>query len=124
MTKTTSPTMLWLFFSPSGRIGRQVFIFSFLFWVALATFSLLKLGSTEDDAKTVIWFLVFMAVTLGSAISLFFLSFKRLHDMGYPGPIALLTFVPAVSIIFVIALMTWPGKADPNEFGAETNRPR
>ncbi len=124
MTKATSPTMLWLFFSPSGRIGRQVFILSFLFWVALATFSLLKLGFAKDDTKTVLWFLAFMAIALGSAVSLFFLSFKRLHDMGFPGPIALMSFVPAAYIIFVIALMVWPGQTEPNDYGAETNRPR
>lgn len=122
----SAPSMMWLFFSPRGRIGRQAYALSFLFWIALSAFSLTKLiiaDNESNDTGAALWFLVTMALAGASAISTFFLSFKRLHDMGYPGPLALATFIPAVSILAVFALMILPGIVGPNQYGSFPDRP-
>lgn len=31
------PSMMWLFFSPSGRIGRLPFLLAWLFWFAVGS---------------------------------------------------------------------------------------
>ncbi len=115
----------WLFFSPSGRISRQPYGLSFLFWIMLNAACLSELVNAEDgSAALILWFLAFMALTLASAVSLLFLSIKRLHDMGYPGPIALVIFIPAISIFAVLAFMIWPGMIGHNDYGTTPNRPK
>ena len=118
--------MSWLLFSPSGRIGRQPFILSFLFWVAVIAFCLSKLidaDNSSDDSSAVVWTLAFTLTALASTISVFFLAFKRLHDIGFSGIFAIAVFVPILSFVTVIALMVWPGYNGPNQYGSAMNRP-
>ncbi|MCO6185565.1 DUF805 domain-containing protein [Rhizobium sp. L1K21] len=122
----SAPSMTWLFFGHSGRIGRQPYILAFFFWVALSAFTITKLVIADqegNDSGAATWFLATLVLTVASALSLFFLSFKRLHDLGLPGPLALSTFIPAVSILAVFALMVWPGTDGANQYGRLPNRP-
>ena len=46
------------------------------------------------------------------------LTIKRLHDIGYPGPLAICLFIPVLSPVVFIALCLWPGKPEANEYGS------
>ena len=51
------------------------------------------------------------------------LAIKRLHDIGYPGPLSLCLFIPVLSPVVFIALCLWPGEPGPNEFGVHSDEP-
>ena len=52
-----------------------------------------------------------------SAWALYAMSYKRLHDIGYPGKFAVLIFVPFISLLFLFAMMVIPGSQQTNEYG-------
>ncbi|WP_209601979.1 DUF805 domain-containing protein [Sinorhizobium kostiense] len=125
MAEKGRPSMTWLFFSPSGRIGRLPFFLSWLFWLFAGGFLLAQVLKNEgQDAPLALWTLALIASGFVSAVSLVMLAIKRLHDIGYPGPLALCLFIPVLSPIVFIALCLWPGNKGANEFGGDRNRPR
>ena len=118
------PSMTWLFFSPSGRIGRLPFFLSWLFWCVLGGIILMQMLKYEDkDAALALWTLAMIGSGIASTISIAMLAIKRLHDIGYPGPLALCLFIPVLSPIVFIALCLWPGTQGANEFGGRRNGP-
>ncbi|OHV73218.1 DUF805 domain-containing protein [Ensifer sp. LCM 4579] len=118
------PSMAWLFFSPSGRIGRLPFFLSWLFWLFTGGFLLAQVLKYEgQDAPLALWTLALVASGFLSTVSLVMLAIKRLHDIGYPGPLALCLFIPVLSPIVFIALCLWPGAEGSNEFGGRRNGP-
>lgn len=119
------PDIKWLFFSPSGRAGRQVFILGWLFWTMLNSFTVAKLAiAYEDDDAFSVWSLVFF-VTVGlSVVSAVMLSIKRLHDIGLPGLPVVLIFVPVVSLVMLFVLCLWPSMSGPNDHGPATDWPK
>jgi uncharacterized membrane protein YhaH (DUF805 family) len=50
-------------------------------------------------------------------------SVKRLHDIGRPGIIAAVLFVPVISIIAFVALCAIPGNPGPNQYGDRADSP-
>jgi uncharacterized membrane protein YhaH (DUF805 family) len=119
-----SPTVRWLLFSPSGRVGRQAYIMSILFWLALAGAAIASMFRYEhNDAGLALSTLALVIVSLGLFVSYIMLGIKRLHDMGFPAPFVILLFIPAVSLLALLALFFWPS-APPNQFGMFTNRPK
>jgi len=119
------PGVGWLFFSPSGRAGRQVFILSWLFWMMINAYTVTKLTLHQDDEEMLpLWSALFFAGFLLSVVSSVMLSIKRLHDMGLPGILAVIIFVPAVSLIMLFVLCIWPSARGANEYGPATDRPK
>lgn len=119
------PSMTWLFFSPSGRIGRLPFFLSWLLWLVLGGIILMQMLKYEDqDAALALWTLAMIGSGVASTVSIAMLAIKRLHDIGYPGPLALCLFIPVLSPIVFIALCLWPGAPGANEFGGRRNGPR
>jgi uncharacterized membrane protein YhaH (DUF805 family) len=119
------PSMTWLFFSPSGRIGRLPFLLSWLFWFAVGSIFLMQVIKNEgEDAVLALWTLALIGSGVLSTVSIAMLAIKRLHDIGYPGPLALCLFIPVLSPIVFIALCLWPGAAGANEYGNRRNAPR
>jgi uncharacterized membrane protein YhaH (DUF805 family) len=119
-----APGILWLLFSPSGRVGRQPYFMSILLWLAMQGVAITLIVKYQyDETMLVASTLLLVVISIGFFVSLLMLSIKRLHDIGYSGLWALLMFVPAVAVITVIALSCWPS-APPNEFGMFTNRPK
>jgi uncharacterized membrane protein YhaH (DUF805 family) len=52
------PSMMWLFFSPSGRIGRLPFLLAWLFWFAVGSIFLaqmMKNGWTTRRSRSRRW---------------------------------------------------------------------
>ena len=116
--------LFWLFFRFSGRISRAVYILGFLFMTIVMTFPLyqsLRLPVDSDAARA--WYFVFMAVALASLWVHMAFSVKRLHDIGRPGIIAAVLFVPVISIIAFIALCVIAGNPGPNQYGERANEP-
>lgn len=122
----SEPGMAWLLFSPSGRVSRQPYALSFLFWFALqaAAMGLMFSGErTNDDSQLALATLALIAVSLVGFVSMIMLTIKRVHDMGYPGMLAFLIFVPVVSFFALICFLFWRS-GPPNDFGAHPNRPK
>ncbi|THK37480.1 DUF805 domain-containing protein [Ensifer sp. MPMI2T] len=118
------PSMTWLFFSPSGRIGRLPFFLSWLFWFLVGCVFLMQMLKNEnEDTALALWTLALIVSGVLSTVSIAMLAIKRLHDMGYPGPLALCLFIPVLSPIVFIALCLWPGMTGENEFGGPNNGP-
>lgn len=118
------PSMTWLFFSPSGRIGRLPFFLSWLFWFAVGCVFLMQVLKNEtEDTALALWTLALIVSGVLSTVSIAMLAIKRLHDIGYPGPLALCLFIPVLSPIVFIALCLWPGTKGENEFGSPSNGP-
>jgi uncharacterized membrane protein YhaH (DUF805 family) len=51
------------------------------------------------------------------------LTIKRLHDLDKPGILAIVLFVPIVSIVAFLVLCLFPGRPGPNRYGGRTNAP-
>ena len=116
--------MTWLFFSPSGRITRLPFFLSWLFWLLIGAFVVARMFSNENHKTALaLWTLVLIVSGIVSTLSIAMLAIKRLHDIGYPGPLALCLFIPVLSPIVFIALCLWPGTEGPNEFGQTGDEP-
>jgi uncharacterized membrane protein YhaH (DUF805 family) len=116
--------MAWLFFSPSGRVGRFPFFLSWLFWVLIAGFMVARMVANEgNETVLAFWTLSLVVSSVISLPSIAMLAIKRLHDIGYPGPLSLCLFIPVLSPVVFIALCLWPGTPGPNEFGAHSDQP-
>jgi len=115
----------WLFFSPSGRIGRQAYVMSLLMWSMLLFAAIRLTLAFENTSKAglLLAALALVIVSVATFVSYIMLSVKRLHDMGFPGLFVLLLFVPVVSFVALIVFLFWPS-APPNDFGEYPNRPK
>jgi uncharacterized membrane protein YhaH (DUF805 family) len=119
-----TPSIPWLLFSPSGRIGRQPYVMSILLWLMLQAAAVsLMLKFEHQETGLMLSALALVIVSLGTLVSFLMLSIKRLHDMGFPAIFVLLLFIPVASLFALIAFLFWPS-APPNHFGKFTNRPK
>lgn len=116
--------MTWLFFSTSGRIGRQLFVLGWLLLTAVSGFFLAILfAAPEGSAALTVWSAFATVAGLLSLWASVMLTVKRLHDIDMAGALAVLIFVPALSMLVVAALAIWPGSPGPNSHGEASNRP-
>ncbi len=78
-------TMSWLFFSPSGRIGRLPYFLGWLFWIVGGCFFCARILAVQDnDISLALWTMALVVAGLISTVSIVMLTIKRLHDVGYP----------------------------------------
>ena len=120
-----TPSLWWLFFGWSGRLGRAPYGLAWAFWLMLMSAFLTQIMVTDQETPAFLgWALAFFASGLVSTVSSVMLTIKRLHDMGAPAPLVICLFIPAISFFALIAFLLWPGTAGPNAHGALTNRPR
>ncbi|WP_099865797.1 DUF805 domain-containing protein [Pararhizobium haloflavum] len=116
--------MRWLLFSPSGRIGRKLFILGWLLLTAMNGFMLsVLLAQDEGGAGLAVWTIVALGAGVITVWASAMLSVKRLHDVDMAGALAVLIFVPALSILVLVALAVWPGTQGPNSFGTKRDAP-
>lgn len=113
----------WALFSLQGRIRRAtyllggVFIVS-LWWVALAQVFSLREASEQHGT----WLIILGTIVLATGYCGYALAHKRLHDLGYPGPFALVlivfsVFMPFLAVIAFGVFAVIPGEEKPNKFG-------
>lgn len=120
-----TPSLTWLFFGWSGRLGRLPYALGWAFWLMLLSAALTRIVVVpKEDPSFVLWSLVFFAVAIASTASSLLMTVKRLHDMNLPVPLIICLFVPAISFFALLAFMLWPGTGRPNEHGAVANRPK
>jgi uncharacterized membrane protein YhaH (DUF805 family) len=118
------PNLTWLFFRTTGRVSRAAYFLGGLL-VAIAQafplyrFTLVPEGTTESETWAMLFGLAFL-VSLWSNVAL---AVKRLHDLGKPGLMAFVLFVPVVSIVAFLVLCLFPGDPGPNRYGSRTNAP-
>ncbi len=118
------PDLWWLFLSPSGRVGRQIFILGWLFWLMVTSFATAMLVLNQNDPLWLdIWGTVFVAVAVSSIVASVMMTIKRLHDVGLPGMLSICLFIPAFSIVMLIALFFWPSNEGPNAYGGQSDWP-
>lgn len=118
------PDMKWLFFSSSGRAGRQIFILGWLFWVMINSYTTAKLVIHQnDDMRLAFWGGLFLVSAVLSVFSSIMLTIKRLHDVGLPGALAACLFIPVLSIVALAALCLWPSNVGANAYGDRSDHP-
>lgn len=113
----------WALFGLKGRIRRAtyalgiVFLFS-TFWVLIAQGA----PAPEGSGRLNFWAFVLGLFIVMSAYCTYALAHKRLHDLGYPGPMALLLIVfqfifPPFGWVPYLLLGIMPGQKDKNAYG-------
>lgn len=120
------PSRLWFFFSPSGRLSRGPYALGILFWFALqfaAIGQMLAGDRLNADGLLILGFLALIVVALVSVVSMVMLTIKRVHDLGHPGLLAFLLFVPVVSFFALFFFLRFPS-GPPNDYGSHSNQPR
>lgn len=118
------PTLAWLFFGRSGRLGRAPFALGWAFWLMMLSAALTRIVVVpEEDPAFLFWSFVFVGTGLVSTVSSVMLTIKRLHDMNLPAALVICLFVPVLSFLALVAFMTWPGTPGPNGHGRLPDRP-
>ena len=116
--------LFWLFLSFSGRVGRAAYFLAGLLLALVQAFLLYRFTLVpEDSAARQMWAVAFWVAVLVSVWANTALGVKRLHDIGRPGIIAAVLFIPVVSIAAFIALCLMPGNPGPNRYGRHPNSP-
>ncbi len=116
--------LAWLFFRTSGRLSRAAYFLGGLLVAIVQAFPLYRFTLvSEDTPESGMWAMVFFVAFVASLWSNIALAVKRLHDLGRPGLMALVLFVPVISIVAFLVLCLFPGQPGPNRYGARTNAP-
>ena len=111
-------TIQWLFFEYTGRIRRLTYFLSGVFFVMLYTYLTVVIVQTPETSPIFGWlglaFLGLMGISLWAVVAL---SVKRLHDLGFPGTLAVAMFIPMVTFIFFFVLCLFKGNPGSNKYG-------
>ena len=109
--------LIWLLLSPRGRIGRLGFFGGILladvvcFSVLLAPSYLVRFLSEETVNRIeLIYALTFLVCAA-------LVTTKRWHDLGNPGYVSLLLFVPIIQLVALFSLFLGQGNSRENRFG-------
>ncbi len=116
-------SVFWALFSLKGRIRRATYglgmalIFS-IWWVAVSQL----FAAREHSDQFTTWAVVLGLVALASTYCIYALCHKRLHDLGYPGPYALIIvvagpFLSGFLFLPLILLGVLKGQPDDNIYG-------
>jgi uncharacterized membrane protein YhaH (DUF805 family) len=120
------PSRLWFFFSPSGRLSRGPYALGILFWFTLQFAAIGQMFAGDRlnaDGLLILAFLGLIVVALLSIVSMVMLTIKRVHDLGHPGLLAFLLFVPVVSFFALFFFLLFPS-GPANHYGSYPNQPR
>ncbi|NBN64644.1 DUF805 domain-containing protein [Microvirga tunisiensis] len=125
-----TPGFVWLFLSPIGRLGRKPYWLGLLLlWIVVAIAANMWARSLPADAdfatlqlsdfvsSNPLFPFLFLLVTVVELA----LVIKRLQDIGLPGLLALLAFVPVINVIGIFAVGFIPSSEGPNRYGPEPN---
>lgn len=107
--------VLAFFYRPEGRIGRAEFAHGVILVYALGLAILFFLLAHTSFESTAVTFGVLASLPL--TVGLMVLVAKRCHDIGLPGSWVLLLFVPMMGVVWLVALLFWPGAPGPNAYG-------
>ena len=119
------PSRAWFFFSPSGRLSRGPYALGILFWFSLqfASIAMLFAGDRmNSDALLILGLLALIVTALFTVVSMAMLTIKRVHDIGHPGLVAFVIFIPVASLFALLFFLLFPS-GPPNIYGSYSNRP-
>jgi uncharacterized membrane protein YhaH (DUF805 family) len=115
---------VWFFFSPTGRLSRGPYALGILFWFSLQFASIGQLFAGErlnSDPVLILGFLALVLTALLSVVSMVMLTIKRVHDIGHPGLLAFLIFIPVISFLALVFFLVFPS-GPPNQYGSHPNQ--
>ncbi len=119
-----STQLAWLFFSLSGRVSRAAYFLAGLLLAIAQALPLYRVMLVpEGSPQGQMWAVIFGVIFFASLWCNVALAVKRLHDFGKPGILAVLLFIPVVSIVAFLVLCLFPGDAGANQYGNRTNAP-
>jgi uncharacterized membrane protein YhaH (DUF805 family) len=105
--------MLIFFFNPLGRLRQYEFTLGWVFWGTLELGCLCGLmAATPNTPGSFYWFIIWMAASGLSAVSVFLLGMKRLRDAGLPVWLAVILLVPFVSVVASVVMSNMPSRSD------------
>ena len=115
---------VWLFLKLGGRVSRKAYALAAALMVVVQVFVFYRIGLAEEGSPEFgMWMFGFMLVFPLIMWASFALSVKRLHDIGKPGALALMLFIPMLSAIVFIVLCLIPGDKGANRYGPTPNTP-
>ncbi|MDO6965175.1 DUF805 domain-containing protein [Rhizobium alvei] len=118
-----NPDMIWLLFSPSGRLSRRTYGLALCLWFALQGIVISQMFANEGEQTALaLWTLALVGIILGWILSSLMLTVKRMHDLGLPGYWALLLALPVIGLVTMIALIFMPSDG-PNHYGLFPDAP-
>lgn len=112
------PSVAWALFSFKGRIARQSYILGQLLMMSIFAVIIARIvAAGEDQNLLAIWGLIMFAFFGFALWGSLALTVKRLHDLGQPGALAVVMFIPTVNFIAAVILMILPSSPNTNEHG-------
>ncbi len=110
------------FLKPTGRITRRKYLIFFLVFFFTNLFALLKMYEAIQVASW-ISFISYGILLVVTIIVLLIQSAKRLHDIGYPGKLALYLLIPPpINFIGFIWLSYKDGEVGDNKYGEDPRK--
>lgn len=119
------PSRAWFFFSPSGRLSRGPYALGILFWFSLQFAAIAMLFAGErmnSDGLLILGLLALIFTALLTVVSMAMLTIKRVHDIGHPGIVAFVIFIPVASLFALLFFLLFPS-GPPNNYGRYPNQP-
>lgn len=119
-TKPLKRNLFWMFFSFYGRISRREYWWAQLSLLAafVAAVIILErsggLDGPEVSAAAVLSIVVLLQIIWFFGICV---AVKRVHDIGWPGGLAVLLFVPVLGFLFWLKIGFSRGQITENRYG-------
>lgn len=119
-TKPLKRNLFWMFFSFYGRISRREYWWAQLSLLAafVAAVIILErsggLDGPEVSAAAVLSIVVLLQIIWFFGICV---AVKRVHDIGWPGGLAVLLFVPVLGFLFWLKIGFSRGQMTENRYG-------
>ena len=115
MRPVSASDLVRFFYTAGGRIGRQEYVLGVAFVYAVNA-ALIAFALHQPDRDLALG-LVIMVTTFPSTVALFVLAAKRCHDMALSGAFAVILLVPAIGLLWLVALAVIAGSPGPNLYG-------
>ena len=114
-------TLVQVFLSPKGRIGRQAYWIASLIILALYILLTVLINVTKSYENTVTYVLglIVAAILIYGAICVLI---KRCHDADKSGWLLLLGVIPIAGLVLAIWAGVSEGTRGPNRYGIRTNQ--
>lgn len=105
--------------TPHGRAPRKTFLLTLVSWLLAYVLLIPVIVLTAFPVVAEVTPIVYLAGLVLLGIATYMVTIRRLHDMGNSGWLALLWFVPLISLVWWIVLLIGPGTDGPNKYGQE-----
>lgn len=106
-------------FAFHGRRNRKSYVLYIVCFVVLMAVVWGIAGGITSGMESGAPLIIAYIITLICSISSWIVGAQRCRDFGWSGWAILLSLIPAVGAIFLIAILFVPGTAGPNKYGAD-----